>query len=59
VSRAFAQAFATQFDLRLADPPFEETGLELTLLWNGQRGADPFLDWFRGVIRDAAAEVYG
>ena len=59
VSRAFAQAFATQFDLRLTDPPFEETGLDLTMLWNGQRGADPFLDWFRGVIRDAAAEVYG
>ena len=59
LSRAFAQPFAPHFDLRLTDPPFEQTELEMTMIWNGQRGADPFLDWFRGVIRDAAAEVYG
>ena len=59
LSRAFTQPFATHFDLRLTDPPFEQTELELTMIWNGMRGADPFLDWFRGVIRDAAAEVYG
>jgi len=59
LSRAFAQAFVSQFDLRLADPPFAQSQIEMTMIWNGLRGGDPFLDWFRGVIRDAAAEVYG
>eukprot|EP01037_Dinobryon_pediforme_P016199 gene16199-16376_t len=38
LSRAFTQPFATHFDLRLTDPPFEQTELELTMIWNGMRG---------------------
>jgi DNA-binding transcriptional LysR family regulator len=58
ISRTFAERLADTFDLVLKDPPFAATELPMTLVWSEIRANDPVVTWFRGVVRDVAAEVY-
>jgi DNA-binding transcriptional LysR family regulator len=59
ISRAFATRLATTFDLVLKDPPFAATALPMTLVWAPIRANDPVITWFRRLVREVAAEVYG
>lgn len=54
VSRVFAARFAEQFGLILKEPPLPILDLDLTIVWNQVRAADPVLAWVRGVIREEA-----
>jgi len=54
VSRVFAARFAEQFGLILKEPPLPILDLDLTIVWNHVRAADPVLAWVRGVIREEA-----
>lgn len=54
VSRVFAARFAEQFGLVLKEPPLPILDLNLTIVWNQVRAADPVLAWVRGVIREEA-----
>jgi DNA-binding transcriptional LysR family regulator len=57
MSAALAERLAPAFGLRLQTPPFAETGLEMTLVCSHIRASDPFLAWFRDVVRQVAREV--
>ncbi len=59
ISETFARRFADAFDLVLRQPPTKETELQMTLVWSHVRGSDPFVAWFRALVRDVAQEVYG
>jgi DNA-binding transcriptional LysR family regulator len=59
ISRAFATRLSATFDLVLKDPPFAATDLPMTLVWSQLRGNDPVISWFRRLVRDVAATVYG
>lgn len=54
VSRVFAARFAGTFGLILKEPPLPNLDLDLTIVWNHVRAADPVLAWVRGVIREEA-----
>jgi DNA-binding transcriptional LysR family regulator len=55
VSAALARRFAETLDLHLKPPPFGETLLQTTLVCSHVRASDPFLAWFRTVVREVAA----
>ena len=54
VSATLARRFAPVFGLVLQTPPFGETRLQMTLVCSHVRAADPFLGWFRTVVREVA-----
>ncbi len=54
VSAALACRFAAALGLVLRDPPFAQTRLQTTLVCSHVRFADPFLAWFRSVVREVA-----
>jgi len=56
LSAALARRFAAAFDLVVQDPPFGETRLQTTLVTSHVRASDPFLVWFRGLVREVAQE---
>ena len=51
---SFARRFASALDLVLLEPPFGDTRAELTLVSSHVRATDPFLAWFRALVRDVA-----
>lgn len=57
ISRVFATRFADTFGLVLKDPPLPNIDLDLTLVWNNVRTADPVLAWLRGVIKEVAHDA--
>jgi DNA-binding transcriptional LysR family regulator len=57
VSAAFARRFASTLGLRLFVPPFGEASLQTTLICSHIRAKDPFLVWFRALVRDIASDV--
>lgn len=57
VSETLARRFTPAFGLDVRSPPFGEHRLELTLVSSHVRAADPFLRWFRQVVREVAQEV--
>jgi DNA-binding transcriptional LysR family regulator len=59
VSAAMARRFAVTFDLALHHPPFPDARLTTTLVCSHVRAADPFLIWFRALVREVASEVMG
>jgi len=59
ISAALARRFATEFGLVLRAPPFERTGLRSTLVCSHVRAGDPFLVWFRALVREVARGVFG
>jgi DNA-binding transcriptional LysR family regulator len=54
VSAALSHRFAPALGLALLAPPFKDVDLRMTLLCSHIRAADPFLAWFRTVVRDIA-----
>ncbi|WP_226016940.1 LysR family transcriptional regulator [Novosphingobium sp. FKTRR1] len=54
ISRAFALRLAEPLGLVLREPPLRETRLGLVSIWGEHRNSDPFLIWFRGVLRAIA-----
>ena len=56
ISAAFARRFAPAMDLVLKPPPFADAGLSITLVCSHVRATDPFLHWFRGLVREVAAQ---
>jgi len=58
ISGAFARRFAPDFDLICQPSPVLADPMILTLVWNQLRTADPACRWFRGVLRQAAADIY-
>lgn len=59
VSETLARRFAGVFDLVIKRPPFASVALPLILVWSHVRDHDPVLTWFRGIVEDAADEVFG
>lgn len=55
VSAALARRFAAVFGLVLHEPPFARTLLRTTLVCSYVRSADPFLAWFRALVREVAS----
>jgi DNA-binding transcriptional LysR family regulator len=55
LSAALARRFAPTFGLVLHKPPFGDIRLRMTLICSHIRAADPFLGWFRTVVREVAA----
>lgn len=55
VSAALARRFAAVFGLVLHEPPFARTLLRTTLVCSHVRSADPFLAWFRALVREVAS----
>jgi DNA-binding transcriptional LysR family regulator len=58
LSATFARRFAGALDLVLREPPFDDD-LELTVVGTTLRAADPAVLWFRELLREEAAAVYG
>jgi DNA-binding transcriptional LysR family regulator len=58
ISRAFAHRFAEPLGLVLRRPPLPDA-LDTTVVALRLRAADPALQWFRRVLREEAAAVYG
>ncbi len=54
VSAALARRFATPLGLVLHEPPFGQVDLHLTLVCSHIRSTDPFLGWFRTLVREVA-----
>ena len=54
VSAALADRFATTLGLVLQAPPFGQTPLQSTLVCSHVLAGDPFLAWFRSVVREVA-----
>ena len=54
VSATLARRFAGALGLVLQTPPFGETRLPMTLVCSHIRAADPFLGWFRTLVREVA-----
>ena len=59
ISRAYATRLADTFGLVLKEPPLAATSLPMTLVWSHLRANDPVITWFRSLVKDVAAEVYG
>jgi DNA-binding transcriptional LysR family regulator len=57
MSAALAGRMAPDFGLRLQNPPFAETALEMTLVSSYVRARDPLLVWFRDLVRQVARDV--
>jgi DNA-binding transcriptional LysR family regulator len=55
ISAALAERFAAAFGLIVRPPPLGETRLKIALVCAHVRAADPFLGWFRTVVREVAA----
>jgi DNA-binding transcriptional LysR family regulator len=55
LSATLARRFAAGFGLVLRDAPLAETRIHTTLVCAHIRAADPFLAWFRALVKDAAA----
>jgi DNA-binding transcriptional LysR family regulator len=53
LSAGLARRFAPALGLVLQTPPFGETKLEMTLVSSHIRASDPFLGWFRNMVREA------
>jgi DNA-binding transcriptional LysR family regulator len=58
ISRAFAERFASAFDLALREPPIPQTELIATLVWSHRRAGDPLLAWLRGVLLELGAQSF-
>ncbi len=58
ISAGFARRFAGALGLVLREPPFPGD-LELTVVATRLRAADPAMQWFRRLLREEAAIVYG
>ncbi len=58
ISESFARRFAGALDLVLREPPFPHD-LELTAVATRLRAADPAMQWFRRLLREEAAAIYG
>ena len=57
MSALLARRFARAFGLVLHEPPFEQVSLQTTLVYSHVRASDPFLAWFRSVVRDVATTL--
>jgi len=56
--RRLADHYARQLPLRILEPPIEMPVLIEKLSWHSYRDQDPGHQWFRGILREAAAEIY-
>ncbi|MEI9992730.1 MAG: LysR substrate-binding domain-containing protein [Rhizomicrobium sp.] len=54
LSAALARRFALALGLVLRKPPFSDIRLQMTLVCSHVRAADPFLVWFRSLVREVA-----
>ncbi len=54
ISAALARRLAPALGLVLRKPPFADIHLPMTLVCSHVRAADPFLIWFRDLVRDVA-----
>jgi DNA-binding transcriptional LysR family regulator len=59
LSATLATRFAGAFGLTLQAPPFTQTQLQMTLVSSHIRATDPFLAWFRDLVREVGAEGVG
>ncbi|MEQ1753401.1 MAG: LysR family transcriptional regulator [Micropepsaceae bacterium] len=57
MSASLARRFATGLRLILHKPPFADTRLDMTLVCSHVRASDPFLRWFRNLVREVARSV--
>ena len=57
LSAALARRFAAEFQLHLQPPPIGERRLRMTLICSLVRASDPFLIWFRSLVREAASNL--
>lgn len=55
LSEALARRFASAFDLVLLQSPLGDSRMQTTLVCSHVKAADPFLRWFRGLVREVAS----
>ena len=58
ISAALARRFSSTFGLAVLDTPLASIPLQLSLVSTAARASDLGLQWLRGLIREAAAEVH-
>ena len=58
ISQTLAQRFAGEFNLIVRAPPFDDEGMQLTLVAAAARASDPALKWFCALVREVAREVF-
>jgi DNA-binding transcriptional LysR family regulator len=58
ISAAFARQFQSRFDLVLRQPPLPRLEILSVLVWSAIRSGDPFLTWFRDLVRAVAAQTF-
>jgi DNA-binding transcriptional LysR family regulator len=58
LSAGLARRFAPTLGLVLHEPPFVQTNLQMTMVCTHVRNADPFLAWFRSLVREVTEEVF-
>jgi DNA-binding transcriptional LysR family regulator len=59
VSAALARRFAKTFDLVVKAPPIGDDRMTMTLVSSHVRAQDPFLVWFRNLVREVAPKAIG
>lgn len=59
LSESLAHRFADTFGLVTMPSPLIAEPFAVTLVWDRIRSTDPALVWFRELVRDVAAKVYG
>ena len=57
MQRRLAEHYAQHLPLRILEPPIEMPLLMEKLAWHSYRDQDPGHQWFRGILREAVAEM--
>ena len=57
--RRFAEPLAEPWGLALLPPPLELPGFSVSSYWSAHRRTEPAHRWFRGILKQAGAELQG
>jgi DNA-binding transcriptional LysR family regulator len=57
VPRAAAQPYARDVKVRLVAPPFKFDPIPMLMSWHPSTDGEPALRWFRGLVRETAANL--
>jgi len=59
ISEAFARSLSAHFDLVIKPAPFAAAELPIVLVWSQVRDHDPLHIWFRRIVSETCAVVFG
>ena len=55
--RRHARMYASQYDLKLVQAPFDIPPIEMQLQWHKYRDQDPALTWVRALMQTVASKL--